>query len=102
MDSYPDSPGFTNDTTSLAAAEAIKPTAQSLRNAALAVLSKHARSADEVASDLCQSVLSIRPRITELKRLGLIKETGLRWPNASGRLAHVYVAARKVTHEVTP
>lgn len=92
MNRYPDSPGFTDDTTSLAAAKAIEPTAQTLRDDALARLRVKPSTADEVAGYLCQSVLSIRPRITELKRLGLVKETGERGPNASGRMAHVYAA----------
>lgn len=48
------------------------------------------RTADEVASALCLSVLSVRPRFSELRRLGRIEDTGERRTNASGRSAAVW------------
>lgn len=41
-------------------------------------------TADEVAAHLGLSILSIRPRITELSKAGLIVKTGLRRANISG------------------
>lgn len=54
-----------------------------------------AMTADECASALGESVLSIRPCFTELKRQGRITATGERRPNISGRSAHVFRAVRK-------
>ena len=47
-------------------------------------------TADEVAKDLNLSVLSVRPRVSELKRLGEIKQTGGRRKNDSGMTATVW------------
>ena len=46
-------------------------------------------TADEAAEALHTSILSIRPRVTELKALGKLVDTGIRRPNASGRSAAV-------------
>jgi hypothetical protein len=50
-------------------------------------------TADEVADFVGESLLTIRPRMTELKRLGLLRDTGARRANASGRQAVVWEAA---------
>mgnify|MGYP000322982922 CR=1 FL=1 len=50
-------------------------------------------TADECAAVLGESVLSIRPRFSELLGAGLIRETGQRRRNASGKMADVLVAA---------
>jgi predicted ArsR family transcriptional regulator len=44
---------------------------------------------DEVAAALARSVLAVRPRFTELKIDGLVRETGERRKNRSGRTAAV-------------
>jgi len=49
-------------------------------------------TADEVAIVVGRTVLAIRPRITELRRLGLIFDTGERRVNISGRRAAVWKA----------
>ncbi len=49
-------------------------------------------TADQVAARLGESVLSIRPRITELKKTNRIADTGRRRKNHSGRAAAVMVA----------
>lgn len=46
-------------------------------------------TADECAADLRLSPLTVRPRFTELKGDGLIKDTGIRPANRSGRSASV-------------
>lgn len=80
--------------TSLAAKAAIEPHAGSLRDRALAYIQRRASiggaTADEVADALRETVLAIRPRITELNRLGLIEDTGARRENISGRSAVVW------------
>lgn len=71
----------------------VKPAAR-LRRAVLDVLRARPEglTADEIAAELCKSVLSIRPRVTELKSKNygaLLVETGRRRPNVSGHPAAV-------------
>lgn len=49
-------------------------------------------TADEIAAQLGESVLAVRPRTSELKRAGLIHATGARRRNASGMSAAVWAA----------
>ncbi len=55
-----------------------------------ALLNHGAMTADECAAHLALSPLSIRPRFTELKKLGLVQETGSRRKNISGKFANVH------------
>jgi hypothetical protein len=89
---YPHAPGFKARETSAAAAEAMKSRAPLLREMALSVLrsSYVGKTADEVANMLGESVLSIRPRISELSRQGLIEDSGTRRRNDSGKSAIVW------------
>lgn len=48
-----------------------------------------AMTADECAERMEMSVLTIRPRCTELKRLGHLHDSGKRRPNASGKSAMI-------------
>jgi predicted ArsR family transcriptional regulator len=85
---YPVSPGWKGTDTSRAAAESIP--ASILRGKVLRIYQlRGACTADEVAEALHMSVLSVRPRVTELKSLGKIVDTGIRRPNRSGRSAAV-------------
>ena len=68
---------------------AVRPDVKTLRASCLTVLTRGNYTADEVAERLGESVLSIRPRITELKRMGRIEDTGLRRTNESGHRAAV-------------
>jgi predicted ArsR family transcriptional regulator len=47
-------------------------------------------TADEIAAKLGESVLAVRPRVSELFHAGLIEKTGERRANASGLQAHVW------------
>ena len=47
-------------------------------------------TADEIAAKLAESVLAVRPRVSELFHAGVIEKTGERRPNASGLNAHVW------------
>jgi hypothetical protein len=87
---YPNQPGFKEQETSRAAAEAIAPRTPRLRAACLRVIARQPATPDEVADELGLSILSIRPRFTELARTGRITDTGLRRPNQSGRMAKVW------------
>lgn len=89
---YPAKPGYKEPTTSKDAAEAIEPRVAGLRAMALGVITKRPSTPDEVATALGMSVLSIRPRITELKELDLIEKTGEHRANASGQKANVWRA----------
>jgi hypothetical protein len=85
---YPHHPGAKTGGTSAESADAIAGRAQRLRDTVMAVLELHGPStADQVASLLSQSVLSIRPRVAELHKMGLIVATGERRRNRSGHSA---------------
>jgi hypothetical protein len=87
---YPYQPGFKRGGTSELSAKQTQPTVSSLRDLVLSALRQSPRTADETALALGKSVLAIRPRLSELSRLGLIVETSERRRNASGKLATVY------------
>lgn len=87
---YPDGPGYRNQDTSKLAAEAMSASAPLLRERCLAVLAFGPKTPDEVAQRLDLSILSVRPRFTELARMGRITDTGQRRRNASGRMAKVW------------
>jgi predicted ArsR family transcriptional regulator len=88
---YPGSPGYKAPGPSQEAAEAMKDSAR-LRAMALAALRAESLTADEVAYRLRRSVLSIRPRVSELRTMFLIVDTGERRRNRSGRPATVWRA----------
>lgn len=90
MRTYPDYPGSYTTDTSVAAADAAAGQAESLRQRCREVLHNNPMTSDEVASALGESVLSIRPRLTELKKRGEVEDTGHRRTNASGRMAAVF------------
>jgi hypothetical protein len=89
---YPNVPGARHNECSREAAEAIKGRAERLRDAALDILKGAALTADEVAAVLKETVLAIRPRVTELNKMGLIYKTGRKRKNASGANATVWKA----------
>ena len=90
MTTYPTTPGFKASGTSQDAALEIKPHAQNLREGCLRELAAASLTADEVANRLDSSILAIRPRISELKALGQIMDSGMRRPNSSGHKAVVW------------
>jgi hypothetical protein len=89
---YPDAPGFKVSGPSEQAAEAIGGTVSKMRAAVLAQISTYpgGATADEVAKDINLSVLSVRPRVSELNRTGKIEQTGARRKNGSGMSATVW------------
>ena len=90
---YPASPGFKEATTSREAAASMARQAPRLRDRCRQALRAGPATADEIAERLNLSILAVRPRITELHRLGLVRETGERRANESGRFAKVWRAA---------
>lgn len=94
---YPDVPGHKTPGPSQEAAEAIQGRASILREKCHAYVKRWGMTgstADECAEALKESVLSIRPRFTELLRENRIQDTGARRKNASGRSATVWKLAR--------
>lgn len=88
---YPHHPGHKARATARDAARAIGGRAPTLRQLALDVIrTAEGATADEVAEILGRSILSIRPRVSELAALGLIYETTVRRPNASSVMAIVW------------
>lgn len=90
---YPHQPGARDRDTSEEAAAAVAKQSTILRARALNEIERsNGLTADEVAGRLGMSILSIRPRITELSRLGKVRDSGARRCNASGRRAIVWAA----------
>lgn len=92
---YPDAPGFKARDTAAEAAEAMRDTAPVLRARCLSVLERsNGLTADEVAGRLGVSILSVRPRVSELTRLGKVRDSGDRRANVSGKRAIVWAAVQ--------
>ncbi len=89
---YPDAPGFKVAGPSEDAALIMRGSAAKLRASVLARIREcpGGATADEIAAHLELSVLSVRPRVSELKRAGKIKQTGARRKNESGMTATVW------------
>ena len=89
---YPQLPGANQRDTSLAAADMMADKAPPLRELCKAALkaSDAGLTADETADVLGLSILSVRPRLTELGRLEEIEDTGERRRNQSGKKAIVW------------
>lgn len=89
-ESYPSTAGWkgTSDTSRLAASSIPAPL---LRAKVLRIYELRGPcTADEAAEALHMSVLSIRPRCSELRASGKIVDSGIRRPNNSGRSAVVW------------
>ena len=91
---YPEKPGWKEPTTSRAAADIIESNAETVRGEALRKLKQHPAglTADEVAAHIKRSILTVRPRITELKLMGLVERSGECRLNRSGIRAAVWWA----------
>lgn len=96
MSTYPDAPGHRNVDTSVAAAAALAPKLGRLQRMAQDAIFDAGwlgLTADELAARLDMDRWSIQPRTTELKRIGLIRDSGQRRPNRTGKQAIVWTAA---------
>ena len=92
--SYPSSPGFKTPGTSQEAAHKIQGKASALRDQVERLFLTGAQmTADECAEALHESVLAVRPRLSELLKMGLLVKTSERRKNASGMSATVLRAA---------
>ena len=92
---YPDAPGFKSDGPSADAAEKIAERAPLIRSRVLECIRLHPEglTADEAAAALDLSILTVRPRVSELRRQGEIRATGNRRCNASGMTASIWRVA---------
>lgn len=91
-ESYPDAPGYKErGGTSQQAAASVGSIAESLRRTALMWLRAFpgGLTPDEIARKAGETVLAMRPRLSELGRTGLVEKTSLRRANASGKSATV-------------
>lgn len=87
---YPEIPGAKTSGTSQMAADDMRRHSTPLQEACLQALSAQPMTADECAMALGKSILAIRPRFSELRRLGKITDTGKRRCNVSGKAANVW------------
>ena len=95
MSTYPDAPGHRNVDTSVAAADALAPKLGRLQRMAETTIRDTGLSgltAEELAEQLGMDRWSIQPRTTELKRKGIIRDSGQRRRNATGKQAIVWIA----------
>lgn len=95
MSTYPDAPGHRNVETSIAAADTLAPKLgrlQRMVQSAIHDAASFGLTADELAAKLNMDRWSIQPRTSELKRKGLIRDSGQRRPNSTGKLAIVWIA----------
>lgn len=93
MQTYPQHPGYKVGGPSQEAAVKIAPKAKTLRDQVVEAFTYHQRiglTADELAGLLNSNVLSIRPRVSELFRLGIIEDTKTRRTNQSGSTVTVW------------
>lgn len=94
MSQFSDAYPAARDTeTSRAAAASIAPSAARVRSMVLNAIRASASAgltADEAADRLGMSVLTVRPRVSELGKAGAIVDAGARRANQSGRRAIVW------------
>ena len=96
MNAYPDAPGHRNVDTSVAAALELAPKLGRLQRMTVTAIrdaGAHGLTADELAARLGMDRSSIQPRTSELRRKGIIRDSGRRRRNATGKLAIVWIAA---------
>jgi len=91
---YPDVPGWKGRHTARDAARLAEAFAPTIRGAALRTLQAHPAglTADEVADTINRSILAVRPRLSELSKMGLIFDSGTTRANTSGVQAIVWRA----------
>lgn len=97
MSGYPYEPAPGQTDTSVAAARSIASATGRMQRMvwlALCEIGKRGATAEELARRLNMTRYAVQPRTTELKLLGLIRDSGARRPNASGKSAIVWEAVR--------
>jgi predicted ArsR family transcriptional regulator len=88
---YPQAAGWKDRASETSEAAAAVIDAGAIRATVYAWLVKRGpHTADEIADALDLSILTVRPRCSELRATNHIFDTGVRRPNASGRMAIVW------------
>lgn len=90
---YPNHAGAKEQATSMENAERIEKTgrAESLRDRVRKLFAIGVElTADEIAQTLGEPYIAIRPRLSELRTLGLIEPNGTRRPSSNGGTSHVW------------
>ena len=87
---YPVIPAAQDTDTSQAAAYSMISSAPTLRAKCLEALETADFTADEIAARVNVSILAIRPRLTELKVMKVVVDSGKRRRNVSGKSAIVW------------
>jgi hypothetical protein len=91
---YPEAPASRENASSRLAAERIAPSVKDCRAEVLATfIQRGPATADEVAERLGRHVLMVRPRCSELVKLGLLISTGERRPSSRRMSSTVWRAA---------
>ncbi|MBB4398711.1 hypothetical protein [Bradyrhizobium sp. ERR14] len=87
---YPNAPGSKGGGASRDAADQTVSRASKLRSAIESLMEKGYRlTADEIAAHMKESVLAIRPRVSELVKTGVLIKLKDRRKNVSGMTAHI-------------
>lgn len=96
MSTYPNSPGHRGVDTSVAAADDIAPSLgrmQRMVEMAIRGACAHGLTTDEIAVKLDMNRWTVQPRTSELRRKGIIHDSGQRRPNVTGKMAIVWIVA---------
>lgn len=92
---YPNHPGWQKTDTSRDAAEAAALRCVEIRDKVLTLLKAHALTTAQIAKRLRLRYETVQPRTSELRAMGLIRDTGRRGPSRDpNRTAIVWEAAR--------
>ena len=88
---YHETIGYQRTETSFNAAVRAAVNARNVRDRVAAVLAERGpMTADEIAAVLGLSILTVRPRVTDLNKAGRIEDTGARRQTGSGNAAIVW------------
>ena len=88
---YHETIGYQRTETSFGAAVRASVNARNVRDKVAAVLAERGpMTADEIAAVLGLSILTVRPRVTDLNKAGRIEDTGARRQTGSGNAAIVW------------
>jgi len=94
LPAYPEGPGWRDNEASIAAAEAVAPDTASIRDRVLRAIAgawlTGGLTADEAAARLALTPFTVRPRVTELRIMGKVVDSGLKRRNESTLLATVW------------
>lgn len=88
---YHETIGYQRTETSFNAAVRAAVNARNVRDKVAAVLAERGpMTADEIAAVLGLSILTVRPRVTDLNKAGRIEDTGVRRQTGAGNAAIVW------------